>query len=163
MYGNGEGVSNHDAVAVKWYKLAADQGLVEAQTNLGLRYSTGEGVPQNNIKTYVWWSVSAGKGDEDAKNNREIVAAKLTPQDLSKAQSIATKCFESNYKDCELGWFLIRLSARAVARSHCVMLATTNSIIEIYNLTNPCAKHLPIHSSLLCNFCPRVKSMRCLY
>ena len=101
IYNNGEGVPENDAEAVKWYRLAADWGYANAQNSLGLMYFNGEGVPQNNIKAYVWWSVSAAQGFEAAKGNRDIVAAKLTPQDLSAGQAIATKCFESNYKDCE--------------------------------------------------------------
>ena len=35
IYDNGQGVPEDDAEAVKWYRLAADQGLGEAQLNLG--------------------------------------------------------------------------------------------------------------------------------
>ena len=82
-------------------KVSAENGEREFQYMLGNIYNTGTSSPQNYIKAYVWFSVSAAQGHEDAKNNRDIVAAKLTPQDLSTAQAIATKCFESNYKDCE--------------------------------------------------------------
>ena len=81
--------------------LAAKQGFANAQYNLGLMFYSGEGVPLNYIKAYVWISVAAAQGSESAKKNRDTVEAKLTPPDLSKAQAIATKCFESNYKDCE--------------------------------------------------------------
>ena len=101
MYDTGQGVPQNAAEAVKWYRLAADQGYASAQSNLGVMYANGQGAPQNNVKAYVWWSVSAAQGNEKAKGNRDIVAAKLTPQDLSKAQAIATKCFESKYKNCE--------------------------------------------------------------
>ncbi len=33
--------------AVRWYRLAAEQGYVSAQTNLGVMYATGEGVTQD--------------------------------------------------------------------------------------------------------------------
>ena len=81
--------------------MAADQGDAKAQYNLGVRYAIGEGVPQNNVKAYVWSSVSAAQGNEKAKGNRDIVAAELSPQDLSKAQAMATKCFKSKYKTCD--------------------------------------------------------------
>ena len=38
MYANGEGVPEDDAEAVKWYRLAADQGDAYAQFNLGVMY-----------------------------------------------------------------------------------------------------------------------------
>jgi TPR repeat protein len=35
MYGNGRGVPEDDAEAIKWYRLAAEQGYARAQFNLG--------------------------------------------------------------------------------------------------------------------------------
>ena len=43
MYANGEGVVEDDAEAVRWYRLAADQGVAIAQHNLGLMYGRGCG------------------------------------------------------------------------------------------------------------------------
>ena len=45
MYRKGEGVPENDAEAVKWYRLAAEQGGARAQSNLGFMYETGRGVP----------------------------------------------------------------------------------------------------------------------
>ena len=100
MYADGLGVAMNYVEAVKWFKLAADQGNASAQYLLGDMYVNGHGVPQNYLKAYVWFSLSAAQlvvGTEE----RNIIGAKLTPSDLSIAQAIATKCFESNYKDCE--------------------------------------------------------------
>ena len=47
MYDNGQGVPQHSATALKWYKLAAKQGYAKSQYNLGLMYSEGRGVPQD--------------------------------------------------------------------------------------------------------------------
>ena len=38
MYGNGEGVPQDYKEAVKWYRLAAEQGVAAAQYNLGGMY-----------------------------------------------------------------------------------------------------------------------------
>ena len=38
------GVSEDDAEAVRWYRLAAEQGHASAQFNLGVMYARGEGV-----------------------------------------------------------------------------------------------------------------------
>ena len=101
MYDNGEGVPENDAEAVRWYRLAAEQGNALAQTNLGLMYATGEGVPQNNARAYMWWSVAAAQGNESARGNRDIVADRLAPDQLARGQDMATRCFESDYQDCE--------------------------------------------------------------
>ena len=41
MYANGRGVEQDDAEAVKWYRLAAEQGGAAAQFNLGWMYANG--------------------------------------------------------------------------------------------------------------------------
>ena len=100
-YANGEGVPEDDAEAVKLYRLAAKQGDAEAQNNLGIMYANGDGVPQNNVRGYIWWSVAAAQGKEDAKRNKGLVVERLTPDQLTQAQQIATRCIDSDYQDCE--------------------------------------------------------------
>jgi len=50
MYLYGEGVPQDYAEAVKWYRIAAEQGDAEAQAMLGIMYLNGEGVPQDNVQ-----------------------------------------------------------------------------------------------------------------
>ena len=100
MYNDGRGVPQNYAEAVKWYRLAAEQGYASAQNNLGVMYNDGRGVPQNGVMAYVWESLAAAQGYEVAKHNRGISAKQLTPEQLARAQEIAARCFESNYKDC---------------------------------------------------------------
>ena len=101
IYDSREGVTENDAEAVKWYRLAAEQGNANGQLNLGVMYANGEGVPQNNVRAPMGWSVSAAQGHEDARANRDIIAQLLTPEQLTRGQGRATRCFESDYKDCE--------------------------------------------------------------
>ena len=82
-------------------KRLAEQGDVVAQSHLGLMYATGEGVLQNNLRAYVWWSVAAAQGYERAKTNRDILVDRLTPEQLARGQDMSTRCFESDYQDCE--------------------------------------------------------------
>ena len=81
--------------------MAAEQGHASAQFNLGVMYANGEGVPQNNLRAYVWFSVAAAQGDEDARSNRDIISETLTPEQLARGQDMATRCFESDFQDCE--------------------------------------------------------------
>ena len=101
MYANGDGVPEDDVEAVRWYRLAAEQGLASAQTNLGVMYEQGEGVPEDGVRAYVWFSVAAAQGDENARTNRYIMSERLTPEQLARGQDMATRCFESDYQDCE--------------------------------------------------------------
>ena len=47
MYEHGTGVAQDYAEAVKWCRLAADQGNAIGQANLGLMYQHGTGVAQD--------------------------------------------------------------------------------------------------------------------
>ena len=49
MYSIGKGVPQDDAEAVRWFRLAAEQGHAYAQYNLGRMYATGEGVPEDFV------------------------------------------------------------------------------------------------------------------
>ena len=101
MYENGDGVPENDAEAVKWYRKAADQGLANAQHNLGIMYFNGDGVPENHVRAYVWLSMAKTQGYEKAKKGVETVKNLMTKQQIAQAQALATKCYESDYKDCD--------------------------------------------------------------
>ena len=74
---------------MKWYRLAAEQGLADAQFNLGIRYYNGQGVPQDYVQAHLWWNLAAAQGDEEARENRDIIAAKMTPAQIEEAQRLA--------------------------------------------------------------------------
>ena len=101
MYEKGHGVLQDDAEAVRWYKLAAAQGGARAQFNLGNMYRKGEGVSQNYFQAHMWLNLAAASGYKHARQWRDSVAKKMTPQQIAKAQAIAKKCLASKYKDCD--------------------------------------------------------------
>jgi len=90
-YHHGKGVPQDYKQAAHWYKKSAEQGVAWAQYNLGYMYYEGIGVPQNHILAYVWDSLAAAQGDELAKKDRDLVAEKLSPQQLTEAQDLAAK------------------------------------------------------------------------
>jgi hypothetical protein len=61
-YYNGEGVDHNYDEAVKWVRLAADQGDANAQNALGESYYSGNGVAQNYIEAVKWARMAANKG-----------------------------------------------------------------------------------------------------
>jgi hypothetical protein len=79
------------ALGAIWYHLAAEQGMSEAQNNLGGLYGAGLGVPQDDIKAYAWFSVSADQGNAAAAENRDIAAAVMTPDALTEARALAAQ------------------------------------------------------------------------
>jgi TPR repeat protein len=101
MYDIGLVFEESDRNAVRWYRAAALQGNSRAQYMLGIKYETGSGTPQNYVRAYLWFAVSAAQGEEFALEARDKVRAELSPQALEQAQAQATRCFESNFKDCD--------------------------------------------------------------
>ena len=101
MYDNGDGVPENDKTAVMWYTKAAKQGYAPIQSILGVMYDNGEGVQENDIKAHVWYSISETNGSEEGKNNLKILEPQMTNDQIVKAQKLATKCYESNYKECD--------------------------------------------------------------
>ena len=101
MYYEGQGVTQDYKAAVRWYRLAAEQGLAEAQSNLGFMYGKGRGVLQDNIRAHMWYNIAAANGaPEAASENRDIVAKLMTTADISEAQRLARECMAKNYKGC---------------------------------------------------------------
>ena len=55
--------------AVEWFTKAAEQGLKDAQFNLGLCYDKGQGVAQNYAEAVKWYTKAAEQGDARAQYN----------------------------------------------------------------------------------------------
>ena len=100
MYANGRGVPPDDKQAVHWYTKSAKQGNAVAQYNLGLMYEKGKGLMQNYKKAYMWFNLAIHNGFSNAQKARDIVAKKLSPQDLIEAQEMTERCLDSGYENC---------------------------------------------------------------
>lgn len=62
-------VSSNKTQAVRWYRLAANQGHPNGQTSLGVMYNNGTGVPQNYAKAHKWYLLAAEQGYSRAQKN----------------------------------------------------------------------------------------------
>jgi uncharacterized protein len=69
MYAQGHGVAQDYKEAMKWYRLAADQGFAKAQFNLGDIYDQGHGVAQDYKEAVKWYQLAAEQGLADAQYN----------------------------------------------------------------------------------------------
>ena len=61
------GLSQDPAQAAFWYRKAADQGLANAQYNLGVLYEKGQGMPQDYAQAAAWYRKAADQGNPDAQ------------------------------------------------------------------------------------------------
>jgi hypothetical protein len=95
MYDEGQAIPQDHAEAARLYQLSAEQGYAQAQYNLGLAYAKGEGVAQDNVRAHMWLNLAAtrfppaDRGRAVASRNRDVLAGKMTPDDLALAQRLA--------------------------------------------------------------------------
>ena len=95
MYYSGQGVPQDYGEAAKWYRLAAEQGNPTAQSNLGSMYYSGQGVPQDYVQAYMWVDLAASRfppsareDRDEAAHNRNVVASKMTREQLAEAKKL---------------------------------------------------------------------------
>lgn len=74
------------AAALRAFSSAAAAGDADAQYMLGRLYADGSGVLQNFIDAHVWYSLAAAQGQRFAAVNRELLAARMTPEQVAEAQ-----------------------------------------------------------------------------
>ena len=63
IFGDGEGVPADKKLAMKYLRIAAENGLTEALYQMGWHYGTGTFVRKNIAKSIVWYRKAADKGD----------------------------------------------------------------------------------------------------
>jgi TPR repeat protein len=96
LYYRGEGVPQDKAEAVKWFRRAADQGDAQAQYNLGLSYAKGEAGEPDNVSAHMWFNLAAAHfpvsdaiNRSAARKDRDLVAERMTSDQLAEAQRLA--------------------------------------------------------------------------
>ena len=72
-YNKGNGVIQDYAEAVKWYRLAAEQGNQDAQYNLAVMYNKGEGVVQDYVDAHKWYRLAAEQAYAAAQHNLGVM------------------------------------------------------------------------------------------
>ncbi len=78
----------------------AEQGDASAQYSLAVMYYEGQGVSKHNIYSYMWLILAKANGYEEAQESIEFLIEQIPSEDIVKAQNLAKKCWDSNYKDC---------------------------------------------------------------
>ena len=100
MYATGRGISRDYPEALRWLKLAAAQGNPVAHHHLGLMYDEGKEVSINGIRAHMWFNLSAAQGYTNAAKQRDLIASRLTNQEMTEAQTLARECLARKYQDC---------------------------------------------------------------
>ncbi len=104
MYVAGQGVSKDFAEAVRWYQFAAEQGVADAQFNVGFAYRNGLGVLQDAAEAEQWFRLSAEQGIPVA----QFVLGDMyeygegVPQDNAEAEKWYRAAAEQGYADAQM-------------------------------------------------------------
>jgi TPR repeat protein len=104
LYAKGMGMPQDYAQARAWYEKAATQGHPLAQNNLAELYFAALGGPQDYVRAYMWVNLAAGhmQGEEkkQAEDNREDVAQRMTPAQITEAKRLSEHCRSKKFKGC---------------------------------------------------------------
>ncbi len=94
------------ATALREWRPLAEQGHADAQFKLGVMYFNGRGVPQDYAQAHKWFNFAASSFPPGVRNksvkNRDIVAKKMTPEQIAEAQRLAREwmaAFEKRKKN----------------------------------------------------------------
>lgn len=90
FYADGLFVAQDDAMASKWYLLAAKQGQADAQVWLGMAYESGRGVSKDYVEAYAWFDVASACIANSALR-RDRLKDLLNQEQLEVAQVRANK------------------------------------------------------------------------
>ena len=87
MHQNGWGVPVDEEEGIKWYRLAADQGIVGAQLALGRVHAMDFTEMYDAVEAYMWFGLAHKSGDLDAKAKLEFLETRMTPEQISEANT----------------------------------------------------------------------------
>ena len=98
IYRIGKDAPKDDKLARKWYALAAEQEDTDATYYLGVLYRRG--ALKDHVFAHMWWDIAASLGDRMAAKNRDLLAQKMSLQQIRKAHKLARQCIKNKYKNC---------------------------------------------------------------
>lgn len=102
IYLHGHGRAKNIIEAEEWLLKAALQGHAQSQFNLGLIYDIGEDLQMDSMKAYTWFYISMLNSYYDAEYMVKKMSGKMTSEQIDKIKTVAIKCFESRYQQCDL-------------------------------------------------------------
>ena len=98
---------------IEQLRKAAEDGHVEAQVRLGVKYDLGEGVPEDDSEAVKWYRKAAEQGYASAQFNLGVMydLGEGVPEDDSEAVKWYRKAAEQGYASAQ--YFLVASTAWA--------------------------------------------------
>jgi TPR repeat protein len=91
LYTFGQGVPEDHEMALRLFRLAADQGDLDGQNNLGGMYAEGLGAEPDLVQAYMWFEIAAARGHEMAKSNRSFIGERMSAEQIGEAKGLAAE------------------------------------------------------------------------
>ena len=90
--------------AMRWYRLAAEQGFTPAQRALGYMYQLGQGAPQDYKEAMRWYRLAAEQGDAPAQRGLSAMYrdGEGVPEDYKEAVRWARMAAEQGDADSQV-------------------------------------------------------------
>ena len=88
MYEHGR--AQDHAMAVVWYRRAAEQGYVKAKVQSG----------GHVFCAYVWYELAAFNGSKQSQTRRNLMETAMSAEQTTPAKALARRCRDSNYQEC---------------------------------------------------------------
>jgi hypothetical protein len=91
------------ATALREFRPLAEQGIADAQNNLGVMYYKGQGVPEDDAKAAKWYRKAATQGNAGAQYNLGVMYDNGlgVPQDHAEAAKWYRKAAEQGDADAQ--------------------------------------------------------------
>ena len=89
MFEQGLGTTPDFAMAVNWYRKAAEQGYDRAQMNLGSMYERGLGVEKDELAALNWFRKATGMAEDELVLSSDVEALEAEAEELRLALAIS--------------------------------------------------------------------------
>jgi TPR repeat protein len=100
--------------AIQWWRLAAAEGHLLSQYNLGSAYASGVGVPVDILEATHWWRMAALQGSVDAQYNLGVIY-------------FEGKGVTRNISEASMWWYMAAMGGDPAAQFRLGYLAATGT------------------------------------
>ncbi len=117
-YEDGRGVVQDYAVALSWFRRAADQGHAPGQAALGFMYGTGRGVGRDYAEAVRWYRRAAEQGHAGGQNNLGVMHrdGRGVVQDYGEAVRWFRRAADQGYASAQNNLGRMYATGRGVSR-----------------------------------------------
>lgn len=96
MYREGHGVPQDFAKSFVWSVKAVEAGDVGAQLQVADALAFGHGTKPDPVESYKWYEIAMHYWGSLAANARDVVAEKMTPDQIATAKKLAQTWIDAN-------------------------------------------------------------------